>query len=221
MLIANDLCKTYNSNIIDAQVIKGINLVIENGEYVTISGKSGSGKTTLLYLLCGLETPSSGNVSYNDIVLNQLSDKEISNIRKNQFGFIFQFYNLVKCLNVYDNIFLPLEFHKKKDASKYNKTMEYISLLGIEDKLKLYPGQLSGGQQQRVAIARALAINPDIIFADEPTGNLDSATGHEVLEIFDMLNKVLKKTIILVTHDESISKTYETRNIYIEDGLIK
>lgn len=220
MLIAKELYKTYKK-CMENHVIKGVSLSIEQGEYVVISGKSGSGKTTLLYLLSGLETPTLGEVLFNDISLKDLSDREISNIRRTKFGFVFQFYNLVQNLNVRNNIFLPVEFRKKDDGLKRDIIFDYINMLGLKDKLGAYPYQLSGGQQQRVAIARALAINPDIIFADEPTGNLDTATSKEVLDVFKTLNCDLKKTIILVTHDQSISKEHATREIFIEDGKIK
>lgn len=161
--MAQDLNKIYNNNIKN-HVIKDINLTVEKGEYIVITGKSGSGKTTLLYLLSGLEVPTSGKVLFHDISLGDLKDKEISYLRRSKFGFIFQFYNLVKNLNVRDNIFLPIEYSKKNEGLKHEKIYEYIEMLGLKDKLKSYPYQLSGGQQQRVAIARALAIDPESVF---------------------------------------------------------
>lgn len=219
MLVADTLHKIYNKTI-ENHVIKGISLSIEKGEFVVISGKSGSGKSTLLYLLSGLEVPTSGRVIFNDISIGELRDSEICRLRREKFGFVFQFYNLVQNLNVLDNILLPLDYDGKSSNEKCERVYEYIEIMGIGDKLKSYPYQLSGGQQQRVAIARALAIDPEIIFADEPTGNLDSATGKEVLGILNRLNRELKKTIILVTHDPSISKEQEAREIHLEDGMI-
>jgi putative ABC transport system ATP-binding protein len=219
LLVADTLHKIYNKTI-ENHVIKGISLSIEKGEFVVISGKSGSGKSTLLYLLSGLEVPTSGRVIFNDISIGELRDSEICRLRREKFGFVFQFYNLVQNLNVLDNILLPLDYDGKSSNEKRERVYEYIEIMGIGDKLKSYPYQLSGGQQQRVAIARALAIDPEIIFADEPTGNLDSATGKEVLGILNRLNRELKKTIILVTHDPSISKEQEAREIHLEDGMI-
>lgn len=220
MLVADGLHKIYNKNIENC-VINGINLSIESGEFVVISGKSGSGKSTLLYLLSGLEVPTSGRVLFNGLSISELSDSDICRLRREKFGFVFQFYNLIQNLNVQDNILLPLDYDRKNSIEKRRKIKEYIEIMGIGDKLKSFPYQLSGGQQQRVAIARALAIDPEIIFADEPTGNLDSSTSKEVLNILKKLNVEMKKTIILVTHDQSISKEQAARDIHIEDGMIK
>jgi len=219
MLSASNLKKTYHQGV-DNHVINGVTLDIEDKEFVTITGKSGSGKSTLLYLLSGLEKPTSGTVSFNNKILHKLNDKNMSALRRNSFGFIFQFFNLVSSLNVRDNIFLPITMERKLTRDEEDKVMEYIKMLGMAGKMNAYPHQLSGGQQQRVAIARALAIDPDIIFADEPTGNLDAQTSYDVLRVFIYLNKWLGKTVVMVTHDESVTPTVQAREIHLESGKI-
>jgi putative ABC transport system ATP-binding protein len=219
VLSARNLKKTYHQGVAN-QVLNGVSLDIEKSQFVVIAGKSGSGKSTLLYLLSGLESPTSGSVKFNKQVLHELNDKKMSELRRNSFGFVFQFFNLVSSLNVWDNVLLPITMERKPQKEEETKALEYIQMLGIEDKKTAYPHQLSGGQQQRVAIARALAIDPDIIFADEPTGNLDAQTSHDVLRIFDVLNKDLGKTVVMVTHDESISQKVFAREVYLQNGRI-
>ena len=164
-----NLEKVYGNN----KVIKGITLNIEEGQMVTIIGQSGSGKSTLLYLLSGLEQPSSGKVFFNDRLINNLSDKEMSDIRKKEIGFIFQFYNLIDNLSVLDNIMFPILLNGTNKKEARQKALDYAKIVGLDNKVYSLPHELSGGEQQRVSIARALSINPKIIFADEPTGNLD------------------------------------------------
>jgi putative ABC transport system ATP-binding protein len=219
MLTASGLNKTFHTGI-DHKVINGIDLTINEKDFVVISGKSGSGKSTLLYLLSGLERPSSGKVMFRDQDIFALKDGEISSLRRNSFGFVFQFYNLIPALNVYDNIFLPVSVKRKTVKDRKEQVLKYAEEIGIKDKLQSYPHQLSGGEQQRVAIVRALAIDPVIIFADEPTGNLDTKTSEDVLVIFRRLSIIYKKTIIMVTHDESVGKRFATRELYIENGKI-
>ncbi|MCL1852727.1 MAG: ABC transporter ATP-binding protein [Peptococcaceae bacterium] len=219
MLRARSLKKAFFQGVTN-YVINGVNLEIEEQEFVTITGKSGSGKSTLLYLLSGLEKPTSGEVMFYNKTLHRLNDKEMSELRRKAFGFVFQFFNLVSSLNVWDNICLPITIERRLTEEQRMTIVEYVKMLGIYDKLDSYPHQLSGGQQQRVAIARALAIDPDIIFADEPTGNLDSETSDDVLRVFDNLNKWLGKTIVMVTHDESITKMLATREVRLVNGRI-
>lgn len=219
MLVAQGLKKTFHEGI-DVEVISGVDLTIQKGDFVVLTGKSGSGKSTLLYLLSGLEKPTSGTVHFHDICIQELKDREISKLRREAFGFVFQFYNLIATLSVKDNIMLPLNFTKGIDKQRKEKIDSYIELLGLKDKINSKPSQLSGGQQQRVAIARALAIEPEIIFADEPTGNLDSSTSEEVMEIFQRLNKEMKKTIVMVTHDPTIGEKYASREITVLNGTI-
>lgn len=219
MLVANHLKKVFHEGI-EVEAISEIDLKVDKGDFVIITGKSGSGKSTLLYLLSGLETPTDGEVRFHDICLNQLKDKQISQLRREKFGFIFQFYNLIPNLTVKDNILLPLTFQQSMSQGKKEKVDSYIESLGLKEKINSYPYKLSGGQQQRVAIARALSIEPDIIFADEPTGNLDSVTGEDVMEIFQKLNKEFRQTILLVTHDNKIAENYGTRKVTVENGKI-
>lgn len=219
MLQAKALKKTFYQGVTN-HVINGVNLEIEEREFVTITGKSGSGKSTLLYLLSGLEKPTSGSVIFYDKTLHKLNDREMSKLRRHSFGFVFQFFNLVSSLNVWDNVCLPITIERRVNGAEKAVIREYIRMLGMEDKLESYPHQLSGGQQQRVAIARALAIDPDIIFADEPTGNLDSETSDDVLRVLYNLNKSLGKTVVMVTHDESITDMFAAREVHLVNGRI-
>ncbi len=219
MLVAKNLKKIFHEGV-DVEVLDGINLAIQKGDFVVITGKSGSGKSTLLYLLSGLEKPSEGSVLFHEKKIHELKDRQISKLRRESFGFVFQFYNLVPTISVRDNIMLPLEFHDRVGKSKKEKVDSLIELLGLQEKVNVMPYQLSGGQQQRVAIARALAIEPEIIFADEPTGNLDASTSEDVMAIFQKLNKELNQTIIMVTHDQTIGARYATREIIVQNKKI-
>lgn len=219
MLVAKNLKKVFHDGV-DVNVLDGIDMEIRKGDFVVITGKSGSGKSTLLYLLSGLEKPSEGSVCFHEKNIHELNDKQISRLRREHFGFVFQFYNLIPTLSVWDNIMLPLEFRKSVDKAKREKIDAYIELLGLQEKVGCMPCKLSGGQQQRVAIARALAIEPEIIFADEPTGNLDASTSEEVMHIFQKLNQEMKQTIIMVTHDQTVGEQYATRKILVKDRKI-
>lgn len=211
--------KTYNSNQFKLEVLKGINLNIKEGEFVSIMGPSGSGKSTLLYLIGGLEKPSSGNVYIDNDLLGELNDKQESLIRQNKIGFVFQFYNLVAHLNVEENIMLPILVNGGKKKDYLPQLNMLIEKVGLDDKRKAYPRELSGGQQQRVAIARALINSPKIILADEPTGNLDSKTGKEIMELFRDINKSLNTVIIQVTHSKEAAE-YGSRIINVKDGML-
>ncbi|MDD5182746.1 MAG: ABC transporter ATP-binding protein, partial [Bacilli bacterium] len=212
---ADKITKTYsikkNINII----LKNITFSIKKNEFVFVVGPSGSGKSTLLYVLSGIEDYSSGSILLFDKELNTYSDKEMSIIRQKKIGFVFQSYNLIPNLNVYDNVKLAVILGNNK-LDNINKCLEQVKMLEYKD---YYPNQLSGGMQQRVAIARALVNDPEIIFADEPTGNLDNKNGIEVMEIFKDLNKKLGKTIIMVTHNVDLIK-FGTRVIELFDGKI-
>lgn len=217
ILECNGLVKYYNSY----EVLKGISLKIEQGDFLAIVGQSGSGKSTLLYLLSGLESVSNGDVKFKDKSILNLSDKEMSNIRLTEFGFVFQFYNLIENLTVEENIMYPLLIGKsklKKQEIK-EKVLECAEKVNLKDKLKKYPYQLSGGECQRVAIARAIITSPSIIFADEPTGNLDSKMGIEIMELLSKINKELNTTIIMVTHNDLLSN-YFNRIVTIKDGKL-
>ncbi len=217
MIVAENLKKIYGN---ENEVIKGVNITIVEGEFVVITGKSGSGKSTLLYLLSGLEIPTRGGVKINGVDINELSDKEISKLRRKKIGFVFQFYNLLPSLTVLENILLPLEIDGQITNSKKDYVMSIVEMLGLQEKQNEHVYSLSGGQQQRVAIARALAIEPEIIFADEPTGNLDTYNSKEVMSILKRLNYEYKTTIVMVTHDEKIAPEYATREIVIQNGKI-
>ena len=182
-------------------------------------GPSGSGKSTLLYLLGGLDQPTEGSVSVNDQDLSSLSDKKLCNMRNHTIGFVFQFYNLVPNLNVEDNIALPIMLAGKKKSAYKERIDEVLELIGMSDKRKLTPRELSGGQQQRVAIARALVFDPDILFLDEPIGNLDSKTGMKIMDLFRTINRKYGKTIVQVTHSEEAAY-YGTKLVRIVDGEI-
>ena len=200
-------------------VLKNISFTVEQGDFVSIMGPSGSGKSTLLYLLGGLDQPTAGSVRINGTNLSELSDKKLCRMRNEEIGFVFQFYNLVPNLNVEDNIALPLMLSGKKLGAYRDKINECLEIIGMKDKRKLTPRELSGGQQQRVAIARSLVFDPDIIFLDEPIGNLDSKTGMKIMQLFKDINRKYGKTIVQVTHSEEAAK-YGTRLIRIVDGEI-
>ena len=180
----NNVSRSFNNGKQTTEVLKNISLTVEEGDFVSIMGPSGSGKSTLLYLLGGLDQPTEGTVSINGRDLSTLKDKELSRMRNEEIGFVFQFYNLVPNLNVVDNISLPLMLAGKKISDYKDKINECLELIGMQDKRKLTPRELSGGQQQRVAIARALVFDPDILFLDEPIGNLDSKSGTKIMELF-------------------------------------
>ena len=200
-------------------VLKNINLTISDGDFVSIMGPSGSGKSTLLYLMGGLDNVSEGNIVINGKEICKLSDELQSKMRRKEIGFIFQFYNLIPNLTVEENIMLPalLDGADKKKLKK--KVDELLTLVGLQERRKHTPRELSGGQQQRTAIARALVTNPDIIFADEPIGNLDSKSGVEVLKLLQKINRESGKTIVMVTHSEE-STQYGNRVIRLKDGHV-
>ena len=212
-----DLRKEYLSGENIVKAIDGISVAFEQGEFCAITGPSGSGKSTLLHVLSSLENPTSGDIIYNGKKLSGYNDNQLSVLRRRRFGFVFQAYNLVQELTGYENIVLPVMLDKKKvDEAYINKV---IDVLGIKDRLEHLPSALSGGQQQRIAIARALANKPSILFADEPTGNLDGKSGREVLSLLKYVGKEFGITLILVTHDLHVAEQAE-RIITIEDGRI-
>lgn len=210
------LKKSFRNRFNTTNILNGINFTVDKGEFVSIMGASGCGKSTLLYLLGGLDTPSEGIVSVMGNNLSLMSDKNMSKFRNKEIGFVFQFYNLVQNLTVEENILLPLKMMKNKDHSEFN---EIVEIMGIRNILRKYPNQLSGGQQQRVAIARAVITKPNVILADEPTGNLDSSNGEAVMELFKKINQCKNITIIQVTHDEDKAE-YGDRLIRLKDGRV-
>lgn len=217
ILSTSHLKKYYGTEPNIVKALDDVNISIEQGEFVAIIGTSGSGKSTLLNMLGGLDRPTSGTVKVDQYELSNLKDEELTVFRRKRIGFIFQNYNLVPILNVYENILMPIQLDGRKPDKKFVK--EIVSLLGLEKKLYDLPNALSGGQQQRVAIARALASKPAIILADEPTGNLDSKTSDEVIDLLRMTGKKFQQTIVMITHNPEIAEQAD-RTIHIEDGRI-
>lgn len=216
-LMTIDLRKIYGKGDSEVRAIDGITLEIEQHKFTAIIGQSGSGKSTLLHCMAGLDKPTSGKVFMNDLDLYTLNDDKLSKIRREEFGFIFQSYNLIPVINIYDNIILPVSISGGKVDKEYIKDL--IIKLGLESQIKKFPNELSGGQQQRVAIARALANKPSIIFADEPTGNLDSKTTKEVMDILKFCVNEYKQTLVMITHNDEIAKSADNI-ITISDGKI-
>lgn len=212
-----NLTKEYISGENVVKAVDDATVQFEQGEFCAITGPSGSGKSTFIHILSSLEYPTSGYVTYGDKKLNEYNDNQLSILRRRRFGFVFQAYNLVQELTGYENILLPVMLDKKKPDEAYLEKI--IKMLGIEDRLEHLPSALSGGQQQRIAIARALANKPSILFADEPTGNLDGKSGREVLSLLKFTAKELGTTLILVTHDLHVAEQAD-RVITIEDGKI-
>lgn len=217
VLEAIDLKMYYGEGPSIVKALDGVNLTVKNGEFLAIVGTSGSGKSTLLNLLGGLDNPTSGKVIATGQDISQLSDDELTIFRRRNTGFVFQNFNLVPMLNLYENIVLPLDLDGETVDEKYVE--EVIELLHLEDKKQRFPNYLSGGEQQRGAIARALAIKPSIILADEPTGNLDSKTSAEVLGLLRKTSKQFNQTIVMITHNNEIAQLAD-RIIRIEDGRI-
>lgn len=217
ILSAKDLCKSYGSGENSVQALNHVSISVENEEFVAVIGTSGSGKSTLLNLLGGLDTPTSGEVLVSGKKLFQMNEEARTIFRRRNIGFVFQNYNLVPVLNVYENIVLPIELDGTKVDTEYVKTI--LHTLGLEQKVQAMPNQLSGGQQQRVAIARALAAKPAILLADEPTGNLDSKTGMDVIALLKMTSQAFHQTIVMITHNEEIALMAD-RMIRIEDGKV-
>tara|TARA_B100000212_G_scaffold322456_1_gene281818 strand:+ start:472 stop:1149 length:678 start_codon:yes stop_codon:yes gene_type:complete len=214
-----NLKKEYEVGTQTVRALRGINLSVEKGEFMAIMGPSGSGKTTLMNIIGCLDTPTCGSYELNGTSVNSLEDDELANIRNKEIGFVFQSFNLLAKNSTLDNVMLPLKYAGFNKKEAIIKAKEVIEKVGLIDRLDHTPAELSGGQQQRVAIARALVNNPSIIFADEPTGNLDSKTGQEVMGLFKELNSN-GQTIILITHEDSIAQQ-SNRVITIMDGLIK
>lgn len=217
ILQAKDLKKVYGAGNRAVQALDGIDLTVEKGEFVAIVGTSGSGKSTLLHMLGGLDRPTSGTVTVDGQDIFALKDEALTIFRRRKIGFVFQSYNLVPVLNVYENIILPIEL----DGGKVNTdfVQQIVQTLGLSERLDALPNQLSGGQQQRVAIARALVAAPAIILADEPTGNLDSKTSQDVLSLLKVSSQKFAQTIVMITHNEEIAQLAD-RIIRIEDGRI-
>jgi putative ABC transport system ATP-binding protein len=215
-----DVWKIYQMGEVEFAALKGINLEIYEGEFLIILGPSGSGKSTIMNLLGCLDLPSKGTVCLNSKDISELNESELARIRGQMIGFIFQSFNLIPTLNTYENVLLPLEFQEEDRQIARQKASYLLDIVGLSEKKQNLPSQLSGGQRQRVAIARSLAVNPPIILADEPTGNLDTKTGNYILDFLNELHAREGKTIIIVTHDVELLR-YATRIVYIRDGEIE
>lgn len=217
VLETRDLKKYYGSGETMVRALDGVNLSVEAGTFTAIVGTSGSGKSTLLHMLGGLDRPTSGEVFVDGEKIFRLKEEALMIFRRRKIGFVFQNYNLVPVLNVYENIVLPIELDGRKPDKKYIKKI--IQTLGLEDKMQSLPNTLSGGQQQRVAIARALAAKPAILLCDEPTGNLDSKTSLDVIGLLKVTSRQFEQTIVMITHNEEIAQMAD-EIIRIEDGKI-
>lgn len=211
------LKKYYRLGENTVKALDGVDFAVKEREFTAIIGKSGSGKSTLLHMIGGLDTPSAGEVYVDGRKLSDMNREQLAIFRRRKVGFVFQSYNLVPDLNVYENVVLPIELDGKRIDRRFVR--EILELLQIDGKAEALPGMLSGGQQQRVAIARAVAAKPGIILADEPTGNLDTASGHDVMGLLKVAAKQFQQTVVLITHDNDIAQMAD-RTVHIEDGRI-
>jgi putative ABC transport system ATP-binding protein len=214
-----DIRKTYRMGDLDVEVLKGINLRVEKGEFVAIMGTSGSGKTTLMNIIGCLDVPTSGHYHLSEKEVSRLSDDELSVMRNEHIGFVFQNFYLLPYATVLENVLLPSLYIEKRRDNVEQRAMEILQVVGLKERTKFKPSQLSGGEQQRVAIARALVNDPDLLLTDEPTGQLDSNTAVEIMKLLAEMNR-RGKTVILITHDPNIA-AYAGRTIQIKDGVIK
>jgi len=220
MINLSHVWKEYRiDNDIVFTALKDISLTINSGEYCSITGPSGSGKSTLMHLVGLLDKPSRGIISINGKQIEKLSDTQLSHLRNEFVGFVFQQFNLIPKLTILENVMLPSVYSRKNEVETRKKSMDLLERFGIASKALSYPNKISGGQQQRVAIARALIMDPQLILADEPTGNLDTKSGHAILDLLEELHSVDKKTVVLVTHDMTIAKRAK-RKIKIVDGAM-
>ena len=219
MIEVQELKKEYQEEETLTLALRGVTFSIEKGEFVSIMGPSGSGKSTLLHILSFLDRPTGGSYKFQGKSIDEMNDHELARVRNKDMGFVFQSFNLLSRLTVYDNVEIPLLYSDVLPAKRQERIEEAVHSVGLEDKLFTETGKLSGGQKQRVAIARALVTDPNIIFADEPTGNLDSKSGLQVMEILDSLHKK-GRTIVLVTHETQTAE-FANRTIFIRDGMIK
>lgn len=217
ILTAENLKKYYSLGEDKVKALDGVSLKVERGEFLAIVGRSGSGKSTLLHMLGGLDTPTSGRVMVGGKDISAMSPDELTIFRRRKIGFVFQDYNLLPTMNLYENVVLPIQLDGVRPDKRY---VEHIlEILGLKEKKYAMPGQLSGGQQQRAALARALAAKPDIVLADEPTGNLDTATSQDVLGLIRVSSEQLGQTVVMITHNEEIAQM-ASRMIRLEDGKI-
>lgn len=219
VLKAENIKKSFVVGEVVTDVLKGVDFVLDDGEFVAIVGESGSGKSTLLYILAGIDKPTEGKVELLGQDISQISDESIASMRRRDFSFVYQFDNLVPNLTVYENVTLPLMLDKQKESEYKERVEEILQYLGLKDRQKNYPRQLSGGEQQRTAIARALVTNPKVIFLDEPTGSLDKERGRQVMELLADINKTRGVALVMVTHSQAHAN-YASRIVKMDDGLI-
>lgn len=217
MILVKDLYKVYGKGENRVEALRGVDLSVRDGEFLAILGPSGSGKTTLLNCLSGVDSPTRGEIYFNGVAFHSLSEEEKTKFRAKHMGFIFQFFNLVPVLTVIENVELPLKILGVNHRESKERAFEMIKRVGLSDKAYRFPSQLSGGEQQRVAIARALVHEPNIVWADEPTGNLDSETGSMIIELLDRMRIEHRTTLVVVTHDERIAKKAD-RVLIMRDG---
>jgi putative ABC transport system ATP-binding protein len=214
-----NVTKVYRTEEVEVYALKDISLEIKEGEYTAIIGPSGSGKSTLLHIMGCLDKPTSGKVFLDGVDVSKLNDLELARFRGKKIGFVFQFFNLYPTLNVLENVELPMIIAETYKEERRKRALELLKAVGMEKRISHLPSQLSGGERQRVAIARALANNPTLILADEPTGNLDSKSGEEILQLLKKLQEKENKTVVIVTHNQRVVK-YAERIIYFRDGKI-
>jgi len=219
MIETVDLTKIYMQGGRPLEVLKGVCLTVEQGEFMAIMGPSGSGKSTLLNMIGALDRPTSGKVFINGVDLSKLNDNQVADLRNREIGFIFQFFNLIPRMDARGNVELPMAIAGISRGQRHRRAIELLDLVGLADRADHKPSQLSGGEQQRVAIARALANEPNLVLADELTGNLDSKTGEEIMHLLRMLNKEEGKTFVLITHDPNVAQNTD-RLIQLRDGVI-
>lgn len=220
MISLKNVSKTYLLGEEEVKAVSDLSMEVKAGEYISIVGPSGCGKSTLMYMIGLLDIPTSGKITIDGKDVSKLNDDELSEIRNQKIGFVFQSFNLINKFSVWENVLLPTKYSKTKlNFNPEEKAEELLKQFGIWDRRNFFPNKISGGQQQRVAIARALIMNPTVILADEPTGNLDMKTGHEILDLLDDLNKKLKVTIVLITHELDIAKRSK-RRITMRDGHV-
>ncbi len=218
MIEVSQVFKTYKSGETTFNALNNVSLKIEKGEFVAILGQSGSGKSTLMHLIGGLDHPTSGTIMVDGEEVSKMKDGQLARFRNEKIGFVFQFFNLLQGNSALKNVITPLVYTRKKGINRSKRALEIMTAVGLEKKLKNRPNQLSGGEQQRVAIARALIADPEIILADEPTGNLDSKTGEQIFNLLDTLNRE-GKTVVVVTHDEELANRAK-RIVRLKDGEV-
>jgi putative ABC transport system ATP-binding protein len=217
MIEVRGLKKSIRNGTRTVEILRGVDLVIPQGQFVAIMGSSGSGKSTLLGLLAGLDSPSEGEVVLDGVAISNLAEDKLAEVRGSKVGFVFQSYQLIPTLTALENVLLPYELNARGDGK--SKAVALLTTVGLADRLQHYPIQLSGGEQQRVALARAFILDPPIVFADEPTGNLDSINGQHVLELLTERQREARTTLVMVTHDPQIAERAD-RQIHLKDGLV-